>query len=258
MSNQSIARAAEILSLFSLVRPQLKVTHIARELGLPIGTAHGLVRSMVESGLLSQGEDSREYRLGLRLIELGALEMASLEINQKAAVPANYLAHETGFVVRVGVIDKTTVVITYSSFPMTRGPTGPDLGTPVWAHCSSIGRSIMAFMPEKDAESLIKKLEFVKYTDRTIADKPALMGELALTRERGHSLIVNELINNLSSIGAPILGRKGTPVGGISISAESFRLSDADIPRYARMVMDTAAQISTYMGYRWDVLGGRL
>lgn len=251
MSNQSIARAAKILSLFSLMRPQLKVSVIAREMGLPVGTIHGLVRSMVENGLLTQSGDGREYRLGLRLIELGALEMATLEINQKAAIPANYLAHETGFIVRVGVIDRLTVIITYSSLPMTRGPTGPDLGTPVRAHCSSIGRSVMAFLPEDKQKELVDKTEFVKYTSHTISERESLLAELEATRERGHSVVMNELILNLTSIGAPIFGADGNPVGGISINADSFKLTEPEIKKYARMVMDTAAQISIYMGYRW-------
>lgn len=251
MSNQSIARAAKILSMFSLMRPQLKVSYIAREMELPVGTVHGIVRSMVENGLLTQGDDGREYRLGLRLLELGALEMATLEINQKAAIPANYLAHETGFIVRVGVIDQSTVIITYSSLPMTRGPTGPDLGTPVKAHCSSIGRSVMAFMPEEKLKELLDQTEFVKYTPHTISDRESLVAELSATRARGHSVVVDELLLNLTSIGAPIFGQDGFPVGGISVNADSFRLTDPEIKKYARLVMDTAAQISIYMGYRW-------
>lgn len=252
MSNQSIKRAAEILSLFSLHRPQLKVSQIAKELKLPVGTVHGLVRTMVETGFLVQGEGSREYRLGLRLIELGATEMATLDINQKAAIPVNYLAHETGFVARVGVIDRQTVVITYSSFPMTRGPTGPDLGTPVPVHCSSIGRSIMAFLPPDEACELISKIKFAKYTPHTLSTPEELEAELGATRQRGYSLVRNELVLNLISIGAPVFGPNRNPVGGISISADPYRLTDSELTKYARMVMDTASQISTYLGYRWD------
>ena len=71
MSIQSVKRASQILSLFSKARTSLGSTEISKELGIHKATAQGLVRTLWEEGFLSQNPETRKYRLGLKIYELG-------------------------------------------------------------------------------------------------------------------------------------------------------------------------------------------
>lgn len=249
MANQSIQRAAQILSLFSMARPQLKLTYIAKELRLPVGTVHGLVRTLEEEGFLAQDPPTREYRLGLRLHLLGSIQMATLEFNQRAAGPMNYLARQTDLVARTGILSSGTIVITMSTFPLTNGVAGPYLGVQTPAYCTSLGRAILAFLPPEEAGRELERVEFVRYTPKTIVDREALLAELGVVRERGYAVVHQEFEMHMSTVGAPIFGAGSGPVAAISVSGDPARLAGPEGEGLARRVMETAAEISGYLGH---------
>lgn len=253
MANQSIHKAAAILSLFSLSRPKLKLAQIAKQMNLPLATAHGLVRTLVDEGLMSQIPETREYRLGIRLNELGAIQMASLEINQKAGLPSTYLAQETGLVVHVGVLERDAIVVTYSTSPlMDRHGMVVYLGTRAPTYCSSIGRAILAYLPKEELLMHFARIEIVRYTPYTITDQEKIHAELDLTRRRGYAVVQQELASDLCSIGAPVFGATGQLMGGISLNAHPLEFKEKDIEELGRKVVATAAQISNHAAARYE------
>lgn len=253
MSNQSIQKAVAILSLFSLSRPKMKLAEIAKEMNLPLATCHGLVRTLVDEGLMSQIPETREYRLGLRLNELGAIQMASLEINQRAAIPSAYLARDTGFVVHVAVFERDAIVVTYSTSPLTdRHGIVMYLGTRVPSYCSSIGRAILSFLPREEVLAHLGRVEIVPYTPYTVTDRQAILAELEATRERGYAVIRQELASTLCSIGAPVFGAKGEIMGGISLNIHPADFREEDVEALGRRVVCTADQISVPGSARYE------
>jgi len=249
MANQSIKRAARILSLFSYSRPHLGVSEIAKEIDMPVGTVHGLVRTLEEEGFLAQDPKSRKYRLGMRLHELGSIHLATLEINQKATIPLGYLARDTGLVGRLGVLERDVLVVTLDTMPMGGSYAAPYIGAAAPAYCTSMGRAILAFMPEQEVEGYLARVDLVKYTPHTITDIEKLRRELRLSRERGYSLSRQEFLLNLDSLGVPIFKEEGQVCGALSLNGEPERLNDADLPNLARKAMDTAGEISRYLGH---------
>ncbi len=249
MPNQSIQRGARILSLFSYSRPRLKVSQIAREIGLAVGTAHGLVRTLEQEGFLSQDPRTREYRLGMRLHELGSIHLATLEINQKAAIPLSYLARETGLVGRLGVLERGVIVVTLDTLPLSKSSVAPFVGAAAPAYCTSMGRAILAQLPEDELLAYLDRVKLVKYTPRTITDRQALLEEIAITRQRGYSLSLQEFLVNLDSVGAPIFTQGGQVTGGLSLNGEPRLVSEANLQDLARRVMDTAGEVSRHMGH---------
>ena len=249
MSNQSIQRAASILSLFSYARPQIGVSDIAKETGLPVGTVHGLVRALQDEGFLAQDTQSRKYRLGMRLHELGSIHVATLEINQKAIIPLGYLARETGLVCRLGVLERDVLVVTLDTMPMAESYAAPYIGAAAPAFCTSMGRAILAFMPDDELEGYLERVELVKYTPHTITDPQELREELARSRERGYSLSRQEFLLNLDSLGAPIFRGEGRVCGALSLNGEPEHMEQDQLLRLARKAMDTAGEISRYLGH---------
>ena len=81
MGIQSVHRALDILSLFSAAQPRLGITEMSNVLGLPKATVHGLVRTLVQRGFLYQDIETRKYRLGLTIYELGTILAGTLKSN---------------------------------------------------------------------------------------------------------------------------------------------------------------------------------
>jgi hypothetical protein len=78
MAIQCVERALQVFSHFSFARTALGIGELSGLMGLPKGTVHGIVRTMVQKGFLHQDAETRKSRLGLRLFELGAMKMAGL------------------------------------------------------------------------------------------------------------------------------------------------------------------------------------
>lgn len=249
MPNQSIKRAADLLSLFSYARPQLGVSEMAKEVGLPVGTVHGLVRTLQEEGFLAQDPKTRQYRLGMRLHELGSIHLATLELNHKATIPLGYLARDTGLVGRVGVLERDVLVVTLDTMPMGGAYAAPYIGAAAPAYCTSMGRAILAFSPPEVVAGYLKRVELVKYTPQTVVDPTELRAELERSRERGYCLSRQEFLLNLDSLGVPLFGEGGQVCGALSLNGEPNRLDDEELPGLVRKAMDAAGEISRYLGH---------
>lgn len=249
MANQSIQRAARILSLFTYSRPQWRVSDIARTMELPVGTVHGIVQALEEEGFIARDRRGREYRLGIKLHILGSLQKASLELNQKASIPVSYMARETGLIGRAAVFYDDAIVLTMSTVALESGSASPYMGPTAPAFCSALGRSILAFMPEEEVERHLDRVELVKYTPKTMTDRAAILKELEETRQRGYSVSRQELLMHLDSIGAPVRGPQGEIAGAISLNGDPKIVSGPEFDNYAQRVMNAASEISNFMGY---------
>ncbi len=249
MTVQSVERALKILSLFSHRRPVLGIAEISRIMDLPKATVHGLTRTLLEQGFLAQDEQSRKYRLGLKLHELGIILSGSLELNQKAAAPCYQLSRQTGLMSRVGIWDGGSVVITLNTHPHPRPVLPHQLGPRIHAYCSAIGKAILAFLPQKELEAYLERTRLTAFTQSTITDKNRLLEDLEDTRSRGYSIDREEAVAGLSCIGAPVFDYRGESAGALSLSGPADRLAGEEIEKLTAEVLHTAAEISGFLGY---------
>ncbi len=249
MSIQSVDRALQILSLFSHRRPQLGIAEIGREIDLPKGTVHGLVRTLLGHGFLHQDATTRKYRLGLKIHELGMVLAGTLEINEKSAGPCRELAARTGLIARIAIWDGDSVVITLNMHPTAHAAIPAQIGPRVHAYCSAIGKAILAFLDEPSVADYLDRARLVAITPATITEKDRLLDDLAETRERGYSIDREEAVRGLGCIGAPLYAREGSVAGSLSLSGPSRKVLGNRLEPLGEELLKTAGEISHYMGY---------
>ncbi|MCJ8501236.1 IclR family transcriptional regulator [Desulfatitalea alkaliphila] len=249
MAIQSVDRALQILNLFSHRVPVLGVTEISRAVGLSKGTVHGLIRTLLQQGFLQQDSATRKYRLGLKIYELGIIWAGTLEINQKSAGPMNQLAKETLLECRLAIWDGDSMVITSTVHPRARAVLPHQFGPRVHAYCSAIGKAVLAFMDDAQVERYLKRTQFTAFTPNTVTDRQQLLEDLVQTRQRGYAFDREEAVQGLSCIGAPIYQRSGQVAGALSVSGGTQRVMGDKMEGFALALMNTAAEISRYMGY---------
>src|ERR1700744_1155824 len=95
-SSQSLERGLAILGTFSPDRPALGISELATRLGLTRSTTHRYVATLARLGYLDQDEQTRKYRLGIRVLDLGFTVLGSLELREIATPFLQRLTASTG------------------------------------------------------------------------------------------------------------------------------------------------------------------
>jgi DNA-binding IclR family transcriptional regulator len=116
-------------------------------------------------------------------------------------------------------------------------------------HCTSVGKAIMAFLPEERVADILRRTRFERFTHRTIATAEALRVEIEKTRRRGYAVDDEELEEGLRCIAVPLLDAQRQPVAAVSVSGPSFRVTAQKLPVIANHLLQCVRGISVDMGF---------
>lgn len=249
MGVQSIRKAIDILSLFSLARPYLGITEISKSIGIPKATVHGIVKTLVEQGFLIQDAEINKYGLGLRIYELGTILSGTLKINLVGLGPARRLAQKCSTMVRIGLWDRGSVFVTMNRFPSSDVAQTQLLGPRIPAHCTALGKSILAFLPKGHIQDYFEQAELAAYTPQTIISRKTLIRELEDIVRLGYAADNQEYVIGHCCIGAPIYDRTGEPIAAVSVSVQPPDRIQELPSSLVRNLIETSIEISLSMGY---------
>jgi DNA-binding IclR family transcriptional regulator len=214
---QSVARALGIMELFDERRPALSTSEIAELTGLNRATAYRFCQTLLNLGYLEE-TGQRTLRPGLKAVSLARAALGSRELPELALPYLRDLQVKTGETVNMVVLDDTEVVYVsrlLSDHLLTlRLFVGSRL--PAWS--TSLGRAILAFMPEDDVAAILDRSTLEPSTEKTIVDRDRLRAELGRIRRRGYAINDGELVNGLFGIAAPVFGVSGEPIAAINLS----------------------------------------
>ncbi len=246
---QSVQRAIQILNLFSLNTPSLGISEISRLLDINKGTVQGLIQTLFSEGFLLQDEETRKYRLGVKIYELGITSVGSMEINLRSSTPAHDLAKRTGFLVRIGIFDKDSAFVTLDAYPRSEPFLFRQIGPRTPLYCTALGRAILAFLDQDEFDAYFKKTKLIPYTPNTVIDKKELLKELEATRVRGYSINREEHIFGRAALGAPIFGRHKKLCASLCLVGNPNKILGKDLAHLAEEIKRTTMEISMNMGY---------
>ncbi|MCC7210100.1 MAG: IclR family transcriptional regulator [Anaerolineae bacterium] len=244
----SVAKALDILNLFSRAEPRLTVTEIGRRLAMPKSTAHHLLMTLAEYGFVEQTEDSA-YALGRAVIALTQTVLVNVELRDRAAPLLRALADACDESVYLTVRDAHTVLYIYAIESSRRLLARTAVGDRVAMYCTSVGKAILAFLPPEEVNEMYAGAPLRPFTPHTITQLPALHDELRATRERGYSVDNAEHEDGTFCVGAPIFDGQGRVIGSCSISGGDPDIMGARLPALSESVVSTAQEISRHMGY---------
>ena len=250
MRIQSLERAISILNLFRSTRNSLGISEMAKVLNLAKTTVHGLVSTLEINGFLKKDASTRKYRLGFALFELGTIQAADLEINQRAFYPLHELSNETNRLCRVAIWDRESVVVTMNVQPQGHEITARQFGPRLPGYCTALGKAILANMPESELNAYLDEINLIAYTPNTIKDRQLLAEDLSQARARGYSISRMEILPHQAGLGAPVLDISGRTMGAISTRLNVEDLDTDFKTTTASHLMRTAHQISMDMGYQ--------
>lgn len=241
---QSVDRAIRILTALQGAR-RLSLSELASRLELAPSTTHGIVKTLVEHGMVVQEHGSTRYQLGPAVLRLGNVYLDTLELRSKAIPWAEDLARRTGLSVRTGVLLIDDVVIIHHEPRPDGSRQMPEVGIVIPVHASALGKALLAFLPE-ERDRVLTSGQLRSMTGETLTTPGALRGQLAEVRSTGFATEQDEAVIGESGLASPVFDATGTAVGAIAVVIPSGNsLTSGDVRDAVR---ETARAISRELG----------
>jgi len=204
---------------------------------------------VLEKHHMVERTSSGKFRLGLRLFDFGNKAIEQYDLRDRAQPHLRRLVAETEETAHLCILEQARVIYIDKIEPARSVRMITRIGASNPVHCTSVGKAILAFLPEERIADIIKRTRFERLTHRTIATPEALRAEIEKTRRRGYAVDDEELEEGLRCIAVPVLDAQSQPVAAVSISGPSFRVTAQQLPSIANHLLQCVRGISADMGF---------
>jgi IclR family transcriptional regulator, pca regulon regulatory protein len=243
----SVEKAFRLLQIFSAEHPAVTVSQAAELAGLTRATARRILLTCVRLGFAET--DGRLFRLTARVLRLGYGYLASLPMWENAQSHMRQLADELRESCSMATLDGAHIVYV-ARVPAPRSMSITlSVGSRLPAYPTSMGRVLLAALPEQQLGSYLDTVRLEPLTPRTIVDRGALEAELVRVRQQGFAMVDGEREEGVRSAAAPVRSRSGDVLAALNVSANAARVSLADLrERCVPRLVETADAISREVG----------
>jgi DNA-binding IclR family transcriptional regulator len=245
-SIQVLARAFSLLDVLAEQQDPVSLKDLSERTGLHPSTAHRILNDLA-SGRLVDRPEAGSYRLGMRLLELGNLVKARLDVREAAIGPMRELHKWTHQPVNLSVRQGDEIVYIERTYSERSGmQVVRAVGGRAPLHLTSVGKLFLAHDDPAKVRAYATRTGLSGHTRNSITDISALERELQQVRRLASARDDEELELGVRCMAAGIYDDQGRLVAGLSVSSPADRLEEAWMER----VKSTAAQISGALGHR--------
>lgn len=211
----------------------------------PKATLHRILQTLTSQGMLSYDSERHVYVPGMRLVRI-----ARHAWNQSSLAPLAHpfidsLADDVGETVHLAQMESGRVVFIEKRTPSEGFQTMAQPGRRSPAHCTGVGKVMLAFMDDDRRAAALERQDYARFTPATHQGPETLLKELDHIRSEGVAFDREEHEQGIVSIAAPIFGSSNRVIGAISVVTSTFRMSPDDLERFRPALLRTAAQIGT-------------
>ena len=190
------------------------------------------------------------YELGISIFILGSRLSDEYMLKTSSAPYMKELADQIDLTVHLGILEDTNVIIIEKIDPRRYVKMVSRVGGSVPAHCTGLGKILLAFSPRKNVEKIINAKGLTRYTAHTITTADELFLELETIRRRGFAVDDSEHEKKICCVAVPILDQKGDIAAGLSVTGTRIDLPDDEmITQTVQKLKKTANKIRKKMGY---------
>ncbi|MER5388020.1 IclR family transcriptional regulator C-terminal domain-containing protein [Saccharopolyspora sp. NPDC002686] len=239
---QSVARALSVMRSFTAERRTQTLAEVARETGLDRATARRLLLTLADLGYVTS--DGGHFELTPRVLELGYSYLSGMSLPEVAQPHLQALARELNETAALAVLDGDEIVYLALMASSRLATVKINIGTRFDACTTSMGRVLLAGLPEAELEERLGRLQLQRRTDRTVRDVQSLRAEIDKVRAQGWALVDSELEEGLRGAAVPVRDRAGRVVAAANVSVHAGRTTPELVERdYVPVILRTARLI---------------
>ncbi|MEG0003762.1 MAG: IclR family transcriptional regulator C-terminal domain-containing protein [Comamonas sp.] len=248
---QSFARGLGVIHSFSADAPQQTLSEVAARTGLTRAGARRILLTLQTLGYVES--DGRLFRLTPRILELGFAYLSSMPLWNLAEPVMEDVVDQVRESCSAAVLDGLDVVyvMRVHTHKIMRSHLG--IGSRLPACWTSMGRVLLAGLPDAALQARLQTLKTERFTQHTITDVTELTERIRQARSQGWCLVNQELEEGLISLAAPLTNRAGQTVAALNISGQANRTS-AEVMQTQMLpvLLQAARAISQRLGAALD------
>lgn len=248
MTTRTLTRGLNVLeALAATDHAGLGPSAIGQMIDLDKATVARLLSTLVDMDYVAQDPVTRRYRLTGKILRLAQGLTESLDLRNVARPHLEALRARLRETVHLAVMEGLTVVYIGKLESDNSIQLVSAVGQVMPLHSTSLGKAILAALPEDEREAKYRRMEFAPRTEHTIRAVDEFRQEIQRTQARGFAIDDRENEPQGACVGAAIVGADGRPVGAISVSGPHFRVHDR-FKEFGEQVRATAAIIGWELG----------
>ena len=220
----SLARGLAVIQAFSQRRHHLTISQVSTTTGLSRAAVRRCLYTLSKLGFAGS-DDNRHFFLRPRILALGHSYISSMPLATAAQPVLEHISHLLHESCSIATLDGIDIVYIARANVTRIMSIDLGVGSRLPAFCTSMGRAILANLPPEELESVLARVEFKRYTERTITNPAKLTQALRQIRRDGYSIIDQELEHGLRSMAVPIQNPSGKVVAALNIGAHAQRVS---------------------------------
>jgi DNA-binding IclR family transcriptional regulator len=241
---QVIERMFMLIDALASREDTISLKEISERTGLHPSTAHRILNDLAIGRYVDRPQPGN-YRLGMRLLELGNLVKGRLNVRDAAVLPMRELHKLTQQPVNLSMRQSDEIVYVERAYSERSGmQVVRAIGGRAPLHLTSVGKLFLAADDPQKIRAYATRTGLQGHTKNSITQLDALERELFKTRQSGHALDNEELELGVRCMAAGIYDDQNRLIAGLSISAPTGRMDDQWLPK----LKETARHISETLG----------
>jgi DNA-binding IclR family transcriptional regulator len=239
--------ADKTLAVLEALADHSRVADLAKSTELPKPTVHRILQTLVRHGF-ARTDGQGDYIGGPRILSLAGRFLQRLDIAEQVRPILRDLQERTGWTVHLALLSGDEAVYVAKLEGARPYTLASRVGMSLRLHCTSIGKAILATLPDDEVLALLRRTGMPARTDNTLTDEAALLADLAAARARGYAEDHEENEAGVRAVGAAVFDHTGEVLGAVSAAALVYH-EETTAPR-GEQVAAAAAEVSRSLGAR--------
>lgn len=246
--SRTVLKALDVLECIAYSGQSLSAPEVAERCGLTRPTTYRLISTLAARGYVASGQDGR-YRLGTKMLSLSKRLIEHAQLPQLARPDLELLCQEAGESVHLGVLEDIEVLYVDKVESVSAARMYSVVGVRNPLHSTSLGKAILAFLPDSERSMLLSRINYTERTPSTITNREELEAHLKMVRDQGFAIDDVENEEGIRCVGVPVLGNAGLPIAAVSVSGPVVRMTPTRAQELAPALQETGRRISQKFGF---------
>ncbi|MFT5597573.1 MAG: DNA-binding IclR family transcriptional regulator [Urechidicola sp.] len=241
---QSIDRATELLDAIARYPEPVSLKILSAETGLHSSTTFRILAALIQNHLVEK-DPSGNYKLGLKLLQLGARLHSKIDLGTLASPVLEFLCQQLNESANLTIREGDEVVYIQKATPKRMMHVQQMIGSRAPLHVTAVGKLILGHSGADAIEGYAQRTNLPAYTRNTINNVNRLQTECTTAVEQGYALDNEEAEIDVGCIGVLIFDNTNVAIAGLSVSAPIERRRES----WIAIVMEAGRQLSEQLGY---------